>query len=110
MPEIEWKDSAVADLLAIVDFISDDNRDAALALMEEVQGKVTELRAETLSPRQGRGDSRTGRAPQLHRSLRRDSRNDNCIARTSRCAAVALMENPRFGHSPPALRLVGLLI
>ena len=30
MPDLEWKASAVADLMAIVDYISDDNPDAAL--------------------------------------------------------------------------------
>ena len=40
MPDLEWKASAVADLMAIVDYISDDNPDAALALMDEIQGKV----------------------------------------------------------------------
>ena len=40
MPKLEWKASAVADLMAIVDYISDDSPDAALALMDEIQGKV----------------------------------------------------------------------
>lgn len=44
MPELEWKAPAVADLMAIVDYISDDNPDAALALMEEIQSKVAQLR------------------------------------------------------------------
>lgn len=43
MPEPEWKAPAVADLLAIVDYISGDNPDAALALMEEIQDKVAQL-------------------------------------------------------------------
>ena len=33
MPELEWKAPAIADLLAIVDYIADDNPDAALALL-----------------------------------------------------------------------------
>ena len=45
MPDLEWKASAVADLMAIVDYISDDNPDAALALMDEIQGKVEQLPA-----------------------------------------------------------------
>lgn len=40
MPELEWLGPAVDDLMAIIDYISDDNPDAALALMEEIQGKV----------------------------------------------------------------------
>ena len=54
MPELEWKASAVADLLAIVDYISDDNPRAALDLMEEIQGKVAELRAYPKRCRPGR--------------------------------------------------------
>ncbi|SIS96448.1 type II toxin-antitoxin system RelE/ParE family toxin [Paracoccus saliphilus] len=45
MPEVEWKAPAVADLVAIVEYISDDNPDAALALLEEIQGKVAQLPA-----------------------------------------------------------------
>ena len=45
MPDLEWKVSAIADLMAIVDYISDDNPDAALALMDEIQGKVEQLPA-----------------------------------------------------------------
>ena len=30
LPELEWKAPAVADLMAIVDYILDDNPDAAL--------------------------------------------------------------------------------
>ena len=36
MPELDWKAPAIADLLAIIDYISDDNPDAALALMDEI--------------------------------------------------------------------------
>ncbi|MGR3592028.1 MAG: type II toxin-antitoxin system RelE/ParE family toxin [Limimaricola soesokkakensis] len=43
MPELEWKAAAVDDLMAIVDYISDDNPHAALALMDEVESKVTQL-------------------------------------------------------------------
>lgn len=45
---------AVADLTAIVDYISDDNPDAALALMEEIQGKVAQLPAHPKRYRSGR--------------------------------------------------------
>lgn len=54
MPELEWKAPAVADLMAIVDYISDDNLDAALALMEEIQGKVAQLPAHPKRCRPGR--------------------------------------------------------
>ena len=54
MPELEWKALAVDDLMAIVDYISDDNPDAALAMMEEIQGKVAELKAYPKHCRSGR--------------------------------------------------------
>lgn len=54
MPELEWKALAVADLRAIVDYISDDNPDAALALLEEIQGKVAYLPDHPKSGRVGR--------------------------------------------------------
>ncbi len=54
MPELGWKAPAVADLMAIVDYISDDNPDAALALMEEIQGKVAQLPAHPKRCRPGR--------------------------------------------------------
>lgn len=54
MPELEWKAPAVADLMAIVDYISDDNPDAALTLMEEIQDKVAQLPAHPKRCRPGR--------------------------------------------------------
>lgn len=54
MPELEWKAPAIADLLAIVDYISDDSQDAALALMDEIQGKVAQLPAHPKRCRPGR--------------------------------------------------------
>ena len=56
MPDLEWKASAVADLMAIVDYISDDNPDAALALMDEIQGKVEQLPAHPKRCRPGRAN------------------------------------------------------
>jgi toxin ParE1/3/4 len=40
---VEWRDAARADLFAIVDYISEDNPDAALRLMDEIEAKVTKL-------------------------------------------------------------------
>lgn len=54
MPELEWKAPAVADLMTIVDYISDDNPNAALALMEEIQCKVAQLPAHPKRCRPGR--------------------------------------------------------
>ena len=44
MRGLEWKTLAVADLMAIVDYISDDNPDAAQALKEDIETKVSRLR------------------------------------------------------------------
>jgi len=54
VPELEWTAPAVADLMAIVDYISDDNPDAAMALMDEIHGKVAELPAHPRRCRPGR--------------------------------------------------------
>jgi addiction module RelE/StbE family toxin len=54
VPELEWKALAVADLMAIVNYISDDNPDAALTLMEEIQGKVDQLTPHPKRCRSGR--------------------------------------------------------
>ena len=54
MRVLEWREAARADLLAIVDYISDDNPDAALALMDEIQGKVAQLPAHPKRCRPGR--------------------------------------------------------
>jgi toxin ParE1/3/4 len=52
--DLEWKESAIADLIAIIDYISDDNPDAADALMNEIQGKVSQLPAHPKRCRIGR--------------------------------------------------------
>ncbi len=56
MPELEWKATAVEDLMAIVDYISDDNPAAELSLMDEIHAKVTQL---TIHPKR----ARPGRVP-----------------------------------------------
>lgn len=43
MPDLEWKATAIADLLAIIDYISDDNSDAAQALRDEIEAKTSRL-------------------------------------------------------------------
>jgi toxin ParE1/3/4 len=40
---LEWKATAIADLLAIVDYISDDNPDAAQALKDEIEAKTSRI-------------------------------------------------------------------
>ena len=48
MIALEWRPAAIADLLAIVDYIADDNPDAAQALNDEIEAKVERL---PLTPR-----------------------------------------------------------
>lgn len=43
MPRLEWRQAARADLLAIVDYISDDNSDAAQHLKDEIEAKAFKL-------------------------------------------------------------------
>ena len=43
VPDLEWKATAIPDLLAIVDYISDDNPDAAQALKDEIEAKTSRL-------------------------------------------------------------------
>ena len=56
MRSLEWKTLAVADLMAIVDYISDDNPDAAQALKEDIETKVSRLRDNPRLYRVGRVD------------------------------------------------------
>ena len=56
MPDLEWKATAIADLLAIVDYISDDNPDAAQALKDEIEGKTSRLPEHPQMYRVGRVD------------------------------------------------------
>ncbi|WP_028957879.1 type II toxin-antitoxin system mRNA interferase toxin, RelE/StbE family [Sulfitobacter sp. 20_GPM-1509m] len=54
MADLNWTAPAVADLMAIVDYISDDNPDAALALMSEIETKVAALPDQPKRGRSGR--------------------------------------------------------
>ncbi len=40
---LEWRQTARADLLAIVDYISDDNPDAAQRLKDDIEAKAAKL-------------------------------------------------------------------
>jgi toxin ParE1/3/4 len=56
VPDLEWKATAIADLLAIVDYISDDNPDAAQALKDEIETKTSRLPENPQMYRGGRVD------------------------------------------------------
>jgi toxin ParE1/3/4 len=43
VPVLEWREAARVDLLAIVDYISDDNPDAAQRLKDEIEAKADKL-------------------------------------------------------------------
>jgi len=43
VPDLEWRATALTDLLAIVDYIADDNPDAAQALKDEIEEKTARL-------------------------------------------------------------------
>ena len=43
MPDLEWTQLARADLLAIIDFISDDNLDAAQRVKDDIEVKASKL-------------------------------------------------------------------
>lgn len=56
MPTLEWRETARADLLAIVDYISDDNPDAAQRLKDDIETKATKLPEHPKLYRAGRVD------------------------------------------------------
>ncbi|MDR6871545.1 plasmid stabilization system protein ParE [Bosea sp. BE125] len=43
MPALEWRQTACTDLLAIVDYISDESPDAAQRLKDEIEAKTAKL-------------------------------------------------------------------
>ncbi|WP_282093631.1 type II toxin-antitoxin system RelE/ParE family toxin [Epibacterium ulvae] len=56
MSNLEWKATAIADLLAIIDYISDDSPDAAQALKDEIEDKASRLPEHPQMYRGGRVD------------------------------------------------------
>nr|WP_250812573.1 type II toxin-antitoxin system RelE/ParE family toxin [Neorhizobium tomejilense] len=54
MPELEWSETARADLLVIVDYFSDDNPDAALRLKDDIEAKAEKLSEHPRLYRSGR--------------------------------------------------------
>lgn len=43
VPVLKWKVAAISDLLAIIEYIADDNPDAAQALKDEIETKAQRL-------------------------------------------------------------------
>jgi toxin ParE1/3/4 len=54
VPVVEWTETARADLLDIVDYISDDNPEAAQKLMDVIETKTAKLSFHPKICRQGR--------------------------------------------------------
>ena len=52
--ELEWREAARADLLGIIDYIANDNADAATDLLVEIEEKVERLRERPKLYRRGR--------------------------------------------------------
>ena len=56
MISLEWRATAIADLLAIIDYISDENPDAAQTLKDEIKEKTSGLPEHPKMYRVGRID------------------------------------------------------
>lgn len=54
MPGLEWRETARADLLAIVDYVSDHNPDAAQRLKDDIEARVAQLPTHPCLYRAGR--------------------------------------------------------
>ncbi len=54
MPDLRWSASAILDLRVIFDYISDDNPDAALALLQDIEQRVDQLMEHPRTGRIGR--------------------------------------------------------
>ena len=98
MLDLEWKPQAVADLVAIVDYISDDNPDAEGRYRD--QGLATATSAATLQGRARGGHARDGRALQLSRRLRRGRGHGHGSSRAARGTVVAAAMTGLFSPWP----------
>jgi len=54
VPVLSWRSTARADLLAIIEYIADDNPDAAQVLQDEIEARVSELTRFPQMYKQGR--------------------------------------------------------
>lgn len=54
MPDLRWLASANADLKSIIDYISDDNPDAADLLLQDIEMRVVQLLEQPRGGRVGR--------------------------------------------------------
>lgn len=54
MPDLEWHPAARTDLWEIIDYIAEDNPDAALAMLDKIESKVAQLQDNPKLYKQGR--------------------------------------------------------
>jgi toxin ParE1/3/4 len=54
VPTVEWRPDAIADFLAIIDYIADENPDAAHALNDDIARRIAKLPAHPRAYRIGR--------------------------------------------------------
>lgn len=63
MLELEWREAARVDLLSIVEYIAQDNLDAALALVTEIEGRTVAGAAQAVSAGVRQRHARDGGTP-----------------------------------------------
>lgn len=100
MLTVEWSKYAKADLLAILDYISDDDPAAAWRLKEEIDSRIAHLPTHPRLYKAGRetGDERNGGSAKLSGDLCRNvtsHHHTSCLARGSMVAASTRYLNAR---------------
>jgi toxin ParE1/3/4 len=103
--ELEWGEAARADLLGIIDYIADDNANAATELLMEIEQKVERLRERPKLYRRGRvpGTRELVVRPNYIVVYAEDERAVVILPCAPRCADVAIGRSP-----PPKRRLIRL--
>jgi toxin ParE1/3/4 len=97
VPALEWREAARADLLAILDYISDDNPDAAQRLKDEVEGKASKLPEHPKLYRAGRV---AGTREMVVRTNYNELRGDLCGRRPRRINPARVARHPAMAAGP----------
>ena len=97
MPVLEWSETARCDLLAIIDYISDDNPDAAQWLKDDIEVKALALPDHPKQYRVGRvpGTREMVVHSNLHRRLQGRPACGDSFARLARGPAMAARQRRR---------------
>jgi len=91
-PQLEWRQQASDDLARLVEYIADDNPDAAQKLKDEIESKAAQLpdHPKTLQIIPSRQEyARDGRQEQFHHPLSRvqeTGRSGECVSRKAAMA------------------------